>query len=338
MKRREIHIKSINFHLPFEVIHDNIGFGMAVAFKSKGKDTYLVVEFGERTLEFIYPGQFCFHLRAVHEEIQAQLLRDLADKYPKIWEVVADQKETWIRFKAEKKIRRKKMDYQQKMGSGFSVGSRAIDTYDRCCELFHFKRDLRGKFAPQQMLYAKNATPEGFSVWMLAHSNLNEHFHNNNNWFNIFVSPDTLKEIWFSPDDIQSSQSDYSYRVCFAKNRQGRYVFQGIFEPQQIRWEEIHGRQRLVRTFKRVSQCYPLGKNLFSNGPLLYASPEEEELSEVVDGCTIKARILESNKKTTVEVDLKARPFQRELLGKKPGDQFCLPKVNLHYEIEKIFE
>ena len=33
---------------------------------------------------------------------------------------------------------------------GFSVGTKAIDTYDACCDLFGFKRSLRGNFAQQK--------------------------------------------------------------------------------------------------------------------------------------------------------------------------------------------
>ena len=68
---------------------------------------------------------------------------------------------------------------QKILKTGFSISTRAIDTYDVCCDLFGFKRVLRGNFAQQRMLYAQNATPEGYSVWMLAHSSLNENFNRN---------------------------------------------------------------------------------------------------------------------------------------------------------------
>ena len=70
------------------------------------------------------------------------------------------------------------------MKIGFSAGRKAIENYDKCCELFHFKSVLRGSFAPQKMLYARNATPEGYSVWMVAHTSLNEKFNDKNRWFN----------------------------------------------------------------------------------------------------------------------------------------------------------
>jgi hypothetical protein len=213
---------------------------------------------------------------------------------------------------------------------GFSAGTRAIDNYDRCCTLFGFKRALRGNFAQQKMLYAKYATREGYSVWMLAHSSLNESFNRNRRWYNIFVYPDIIREIWFNPSDISMSQEDCSYRVCFAKNKEGLYVFQGIYEPQKIEWEEVMGKRELVRTFKRISKVYPISEES------LETEKEPVEISHVIDNCQIKAQILESNKDTTVSVDISRRPFQKALIGKTIGDTFTLPNVKLTYQIKKI--
>ena len=143
---------------------------------------------------------------------------------------------------------------------GFTAGTRAIDNYDTCCDKFGFKKALRGNFAQQKMLYAKNATDEGYSVWMLAHSSLNESFNRKGRWYNIFVGSDVIRELWFNPSDISWSQADYSYRVCFAKTRDGNYVFKGIYKPQKIDWEKIpDGKTELVRTFVRISSTYPVG-------------------------------------------------------------------------------
>ena len=80
---------------------------------------------------------------------------------------------------------------QDTLRIGFSVGTKAIDTYDRCCSLFGFKRSLRGNFSMMQMLYAKYATDEGYSVWMLAHSSLNETYQqakkSGRKWYNTIL-------------------------------------------------------------------------------------------------------------------------------------------------------
>ncbi|MBR4013534.1 MAG: hypothetical protein IKJ00_04480 [Clostridia bacterium] len=240
--------------------------------------------------------------------------------------------------------RRNNMEEKKVLSFGFSAGTRAIDNYDRCCSLFGFKRSLRGNFGQQRMLYAKNATQEGYSVWMLAHSSLNESFNRNRRWYNIFVYPDIIREIWFVPSDISASQEDHSYRVCFAKNKNGEYVFQGIYEPQKIDWEKApDGKTELVRTFKKISQIYPMENNTAvdintANNHTFYEPKITKyiEILNVIDGCQIKALILETNKDTSVNVDVTLRPFQKALIGKQVGDTFSLPNVSYTYQIKKI--
>lgn len=223
---------------------------------------------------------------------------------------------------------------------GFYVGTRAIETYDKCCDLVGFKRAHRGKFGRQQLLYSQNATPEGYSVWMIAHSNLNENFNRNKKWFNIFVDSETIKEIWLNPSDFHSSQSDKNPRVCFAKNNYGVYVFKGIYKAQETEYEEIMGKVELVRTFKRISSTYPIEKtyiNIETQKNINNISNEYEEIDTVVNMCQIKAYIIENKKETTIEVNINSRPQQKTIIGKKVGEKFKFPNINLTYEIKKIF-
>ena len=60
------------------------------------------------------------------------------------------------------------------------------------------------------------------------------------------------------------------------------------------------------------------------------------EILNVIDGCQIKALILETNKDTAVNVDVTLRPFQKALIGKQVGDTFSLPNVSYTYQIKKI--
>lgn len=226
------------------------------------------------------------------------------------------------------------------MKIGFSAGTRAIDNYDECCELFHFKSVLRGNFAPQKMLYARNATPEGYSVWMLAHTSLNEKFNDNTRWFN-FVEPNgTIREVWFDSSDANMSQKDFSYRVCFIKQKSGSYEFQGVYKPEKQVWEEVHGKLELVRTYVRVSDVYPIEKDERNDAHVvLITHPMAKEpaaMTCVTDHCKIKARIVETNTDTTVTVDIAIRPFQESLIGLKIGDHFSLPNVKYTYEIKAI--
>jgi hypothetical protein len=63
----------MSYHLPFEVFHNTMGEGMAVAFVDKNGSSYVKVQFGEKTAEFAYPEQFCFHLRAKNPLVQAEI-------------------------------------------------------------------------------------------------------------------------------------------------------------------------------------------------------------------------------------------------------------------------
>lgn len=209
------------------------------------------------------------------------------------------------------------------MKIGFSAGRKAIENYDKCCELFHFKSVLRGSFAPQKMLYARNATPEGYSVWMLAHTSLNEKFNDNNRWFNYVEPNGTIREVWFDPSDANMSQKDFTYRVCFIKQKSGFYEFQGIYKPEKQTWEEIHGKLELVRTYIRVSDVYPVEK-------------KTNAMTHVIDHCKIKAKILDTNVDTTVTIDIALHPFHKSLIGLKIGDHFSLPNVKYTYEIKAI--
>ena len=229
----------------------------------------------------------------------------------------------------------------------FTAGTKAIDNYDRCCDLFGFKRHLRGSFASQKPLYAKNATQEGYSVWMLAHSSLNESYiqfrSSGRRWYNKFIDGDTIKEIWLNCSEYVE---DNTIRITFAKSKQGNYVFQGVYKPIGAGWEDLNtGRKEWVRTFKRISKVYPFENDteIKNTGDFVVDKPliipkvkSTVEISNVIDKCQIKAIILETKKDTTVHVDITLRPFQKALIGKKKGDIFSLPNVKLTYEIQKI--
>ena len=210
---------------------------------------------------------------------------------------------------------------------GFTAGTKALDTYKTCCDKFGFKTALSGNFARQKLLYAKNATREGYGIWMIAHSSLNESYNtakeSGRKWYNIFVGPDKIRKIWFRADEYVQ---DDSIRVCFAKEANGAYVFKGVYKPVKADFEEVFpGKTEWVRTFERISVTYPFEEN-----------KEAGELPSVVDKCLIEAFILEQNKTTTVNVDLSLRPFQKELIGKKVGDSFKMPKIHLTYKIKRI--
>ena len=63
---------------------------------------------------------------------------------------------------------------------------------------------------------------------------------------------------------------------------------------------------------------------------------KERLLNVVVDHVTIKAVILETNKETTLIVDLAKYPLQKNIIGKKVGETFKLIGVTTTYKITKV--
>ena len=225
------------------------------------------------------------------------------------------------------------------IAEGYCAETRALDVYKRLSKIFHWDRSQCYNFAPMQFLYAKDATPEGFGVYMLVHNNLCESYNEIFSWYT-YVKGETIEEVWFIPNKRDSE--DLDARVIFARTPRG-YVFQGVYKFYNAEIKVVKGKERLVKTYKRISTTYPIKKlndfePLVTKCPVLKIAepPKCVTLAAVEDKCKIKAYILESKKETTVAVDISLRPFQRGLMGKKVGDIFSLPNVALTYRIDKI--
>ena len=134
-------------------------------------------------------------------------------------------------------------------------GSKAIEVYDDFCLKFKWDKTKRGCFAPQKPLYAFAATPEGYSVLFLAHSNWtgsSAKYQKNT------IVDDVIEEAWVEPGyDLYHDQNT---RVVFAKRKlyQGfTYVFLGIYKPIAIREELKNNKKIWVKVFKKISDVYP---------------------------------------------------------------------------------
>lgn len=132
-------------------------------------------------------------------------------------------------------------------------GTRAIDIYDECCNSLGFHSFERGKFGRQQELFAMNATKEGYCVWFLAHSNWTA--TKNGKWENeIFDSIKHIDEKWDDPM-IKRFGEDAEIRVVFAKQKNGMYVFLGVYKCLFI------DDDKRVKRYEIISDKYPDGSN-----------------------------------------------------------------------------
>ena len=226
----------MSIQFPFDIIHDTKGAGKALGISEDGE--YVKILFTNYTLEdFAYPDQFMIHIRAKNPDIQKE-----------IEELYAEMQDTLP-------------PTPHRLVAGQLEGTRGIDIYDKYCRIFGWDSSLRYNFDSKQralaLMYAKNATPEGYSVWMVVHTDLSEKYNKNSRWFN-FICRDQIKEVWFIND--HELLQDTSIRVTFVRTKEG-YRFQGIYKPIKIERELIKGKMELVRTFERISTCYPEENN-----------------------------------------------------------------------------
>ncbi len=136
--------------------------------------------------------------------------------------------------------------------SGVAYGKKALTIYHSCCKELGFDITKSSRFDLQQGLYAHNATPEGYGVWMLPHSDLTG---DAKSWANI-IEGDYIYEVWNKVD----YEDHKDVRIAFAKQGDGEYVFMGIYELQKV--ENINQRKDGVyitvkKIYKKVLEVYP---------------------------------------------------------------------------------
>ena len=141
---------------------------------------------------------------------------------------------------------------------GKIYGKKALNIYDLCCVKFNFCISKRENFNIRRILFAPNATPEGYAVWMLPHSNYTGDA--SSTWANI-IEGDTIYEIW----NIYDYENNNEKRVTFLKQGNGEYVFMGVYKLEEVRNVNrvIDGALiRRIKVYKRVSTTYQKKKRI----------------------------------------------------------------------------
>lgn len=137
-------------------------------------------------------------------------------------------------------------------------GTSAGDAYKIYAKRYGWNLSDAYKFGPRMLLYARSATPEGYSPWFVAHSNFISLEDSNGRWLNRFEK-DLLMEEWL-PDSrryLEEMYSDNTIRIVFVKKQSGKYYFMGAYEPISIvRNEEGN----YIKTYKKISTTYPFSK------------------------------------------------------------------------------
>ena len=144
-------------------------------------------------------------------------------------------------------------DYKfSKLQHGKIYGKVAEDIYLECCKKLNFKVSKSHFFAKKQILFASNATEEGLAVWMLPNNSYTGKV--SGCWANVIVE-DKIYE-FRAIDDV----GDSSDRITFAKQKDGHYVFIGIYtlescEKIDIIQDGVH--IYYLKIYKRESKTYP---------------------------------------------------------------------------------
>lgn len=151
---------------------------------------------------------------------------------------------------------------------GKECGTNSEAIYEKYAQIFGWEMAQKFQFGMRgQPLYARAATPEGYSVWCIAYSNLNAKKGGKwTNWIfdgNDADGDDRIEELWERKTyDYLHDFSETTTRVVFAKNRKGQYEFLGVYRPDLLPKEqnmaERFGVRGYLKTYRRISKRYPL--------------------------------------------------------------------------------
>ena len=136
-------------------------------------------------------------------------------------------------------------------------GTNSRNIYEEYADRYGWNKSQANQFGEEGLpLYAPTCTPEKYSVWCIAHSNWTEDAKGQ--WENeISYDRNTIEEYW--KDHLAVRASDYTIRVVFAKQSTRQYIFLGVYKPDSDIKKVIRdGEIRWVKTYRSISQCYPM--------------------------------------------------------------------------------
>ena len=250
------------------VFHKKFGKGVIVQVRdgANSHEKYIKVHFESEEKEFVFPSIFQGWLSTDSESLQKQIECALSSiesekaKEKRLREIVIKKKEL-EQAKIDLAYLEKKSSPMMPSQNRYEVGTRLIrgkyygtsaeSIYVNCCDKLKWSYYEKGKFAKQKKLYSNVATPEGYSVWFLAHSN----------WTGTHtagvinkISESYMEQWWM---DSTHPRATKRKRIIFAKSEL-KYMFLGIYEfVGYERKEEINGKIYYVERFDLLNEQYP---------------------------------------------------------------------------------
>lgn len=114
-----------------------------------------------------------------------------------------------------------------------AYGTTAKEIYLNGVNLFGWDSSKIGSFGPQKLLFNKDCSPEGYSIWFITYSNLTTGSNPKTNWSD-YINHDfnIIKECWKKIDN--RFYDDKDTRITFARQKDGKYIYLGIFQAKEI--------------------------------------------------------------------------------------------------------
>lgn len=235
-----------------KVLHKTFGCGVIVSYagKPQNNNKYIKVSFEGKELELVFPDAFKKHLEAENEKfaeyVSGELVKNDVRTVIDVKKLENDDFSRTTRKTPIKKTRKKK----EKLRFGNKFCPNSLTIYMECCEDFGWKMSESNNFGRHgAKLYAKSATPEGYSPWFLSHHELTQ--TSGGIWHNV-IQDDIIYEKW---DRVNFDfYDDETKRVVFIRLG-ADYYFHGVF---CVDGREVDEQYKCIKRYKRISKEYPV--------------------------------------------------------------------------------
>lgn len=252
----------MDFH-GLHLIHKTYGEGVVEAVSSGDKWEILTVAFSGKTVRLMYPNVFEQGILfaadpAVQETIMAEIETAKKATLEEIERKMKQEREAAALAaskpgKAAKAVVSEPVEAiaeNTPLTAGKKYGTASNRIYEACIPAFGFAPEGLKEFGWNNKMYARAATKEGHSVWMLAHSNWTD--TKNEKWRNTISEGFRLiTEDWGENAAGLEKEKEDEIRVTFAKDAAGAYVFLGVFKCTVI--DSI----KRIKKYELISDKYP---------------------------------------------------------------------------------
>ena len=245
------------------LIHKSFGEGVVEAVAVSGAKKIISVMFAAKTAKLVYPDIFEQAIvTAAEPSVQTAIMAEIEEAK----KTAAEERER--RFEQERqaaalavakpgKVAKPATPDQIEMVSSDSLliagkkyGTASNRIYEACMKAYGFAEEGLKEFGWNNHMYAKDVTQEGYSVWMLAHSNWTD--TKNEKWRNTISEGFRLiTEDWGENASGLEKELPEETRVTFAKDGAGAYVFLGVFQCTTI------DQANRIKKYELISDRYP---------------------------------------------------------------------------------